>query len=50
MIIALSYDSSPNVVFIRHSGFSDYDLPRVCVENLTETPPKGQNRIVGVTD
>ena len=37
IIIALSYDSSPKVVFIRHSGFPDSNLQRVCLENLSKT-------------
>lgn len=48
IIIALSYDDSPKVVFILHSGFSDSNLPRVCLENLSETPPRGQKRVVGM--
>ena len=50
MIIAFSYDSSPKVVFIRHSGFSDSYLQRVCTENLSETSPRGQKRVAGMTD
>ena len=47
IIVALSYDGSPKVLFIRHSGFSDSDLARVCLENLSETPPRGQKRVLG---
>ena len=36
--------------YIRHSGFSDSDPPRVCLENLSETPPRGQKTVVGMTD
>ena len=50
IIIPLSCDSSPKVVFIRHSGFADSNLPRVCLENLSGTPPRGQNRVVDMTD
>ena len=35
---------------IRHSSFSDSDLPRVCSENLSKTPPRGQKRVAGMTD
>ena len=31
-MIPFSCDSSPKVAFIRHSGFSDSNLPRVCLE------------------
>ena len=50
IIIPLSSDSSPKVVFIRHSGFPDSNLPRVCLENLRETPPRGRKRVVDITD
>ena len=36
-IIPLSCDSSPKVVFIWHSRFPDSNLPRVYLENLSET-------------
>ena len=50
MMIPLSCDSSTKVVFIRHSGFHDSNLPRVCLENLSETPPRGRKRVVDMTE
>ena len=50
IIIPFSCDSSPKVVFIRHSGFPDCNPPRVCLENLSETPPRGRKRVEDVTD
>ena len=48
IIIALSYDSCLEVVCTRHSGFADSN-PRVCLENLSETPPRGQKRVIDLT-
>ena len=42
IIITLSYDSCPNVVFTRHSCFPDCKVPRVYLENLSETPTRGR--------
>ena len=50
IIIALSYDSCLKVVLTRHSGFADSNLPRVCLEKLSETPSRGQKRVIDVTD
>ena len=50
IIITLSYDSCPNVVFTRHSCFPDLKVPRVCSENLSKKPPRGQKRVAGMTD
>ena len=50
IIIGLSYDSCLKVVFTRHSGFADSNLPRVFLENFSATPPRGQKRVVDVTD
>ena len=49
IIIPLSCDSSPKVVFIQYSGFPDSNPSRVSSENLSETPPRGRKRAV-VTD
>ena len=45
-IIALLHDSCLKVVFTRHSGFADSNLPQACLENLSET----QNKVIDVTD
>ena len=50
IIIALSYDSCLKVVFTQNSGFADSNPPRVCLETLSETPPRGQKRVIDVTD
>lgn len=50
VMIALSCDSCPKSVFTRYSGFPDSNLPRVCLENVGETPPRGQKRVVDMTD
>ena len=50
VIIALPYDSCPKSVFTRYSGFPDSNLPRVCLENESETSPRGQKRVVDMTD
>ena len=50
VIIALWCDSCPKSVFTRHSGFPDSNLPRVCSKNVSETPPRGQKRVVDMTD
>ena len=42
IIITLSYDSCPKVVLTRHSCFPDRKVPRVCLENLSETPTRGR--------
>ena len=42
IIIALSYNSFPKVLFTQHSGFADSNLPQICLENLHETWPRGR--------
>lgn len=50
VIIALSCDSCPKSVFTRHSDFPDSNLPRVWLENVSETPPRRKKRVVDMTD
>ena len=50
IIIDLSCDSCLEVAFTRHSRFADSHLPRVYLENLSETPPRGQKKVVDMTD
>ena len=40
----------PKIVFMRHSGFPDSNLPSVCLQSLSETPPRGRNRVVDRSD
>ena len=42
IIIVLSQDSSPKIVFTWHSGFPDPNLPRVYLQNLSEMPSRGK--------
>ena len=49
--MASSCDNCLKAEFTRPSGLGDSHLvPRVCLENVSETPPRGQKRVVDMTD